>query len=122
MYQVHDLSSYHDGEVYDISQTNHYIEDGDVLITSSGFAIMYEAWPVRVTGESLILHRLVDGLTFDDVFTNDGKDYRAQANEILTNPDALIARAVDPVAELAEEERAESCAWDQRQQYLLDDA
>lgn len=122
MYQVHDLSDYNDGEVYDISQTNHFIEDGDIIIANNCFAIMFEAWPVVVTGESVILHRLIDGLTFDDVFANEGKDYRAQANEILTNPDALIARAVDPVAELEEEERAEACAWDQRQQYLLDDA
>ena len=122
MYTVHDLSSYHDGEVYDICQTNRHITNGDVIITNESFLIMYDAWPVRVIGESLIFHRLVEGYTFDNVFLSEGKDYRAQANQILNNPDALRARAIDPVAEEREEERAEQADWDQRTQNMLDDA
>jgi len=122
MYQVHDLSSYSDGEIYDITQTNHFIEDGDVIIANTCFALMFKAWPVVITGESSVFHRLTDGYTYDEVFADEYKTYLPQVHDITTNPDALLQRAVDPVAELAEEERAEACAWDQRQQYLLDDA
>jgi hypothetical protein len=122
MYQVHDLTSLTMGEAYDETQTNPFIEDGDILIVTDGLAVMVKAWPTMVDGHSDMFHRLTDGYTFDDVYFNEGDDYRAQVKEIRTNPEALYARAVDPVAELLEEERAEACAWDQRQQLLLDDA
>lgn len=122
MYQVHDLTSLTMGEAYDETQTNRHIEDGDILFVEDGFAVMVKAWPTMVEGESTVFHRLTDGYTFDDMFANEGDDYRAQVKAIHDNPSGLIARAIDPVAEREEEERAEACAWDQRQQYLLDDA
>ena len=122
MYAVHDLTSLSMGDAYDETQINRHIEDGDVLFVKDGFAVMMKAWPTMVEGQSTVFHRLTDGYTFDDVFTNEGDDYRAQVADIRDNPSALIARAIDPVAEREEEERAEECAWDQRQQYLLDDA
>lgn len=122
MYAVHDLTSLSMGDAYDETQINRHIEDGDILFVKDGFAVMMKAWPTMVEGQSTVFHRLTDGYTFDDVFTNEGDDYRAQVADIRNNPSALIARAIDPVAEREEEERAEECAWDQRQQYLLDDA
>jgi hypothetical protein len=122
MYQVHKLFEYNDGEIYDITQTNHFIKDGDIIIANTCFVLMFKAWPVVITGESSEFHRLTEGHTFEEVFADEYKDYLPQVIEIKTNPDALLDRAVDPVAELEEEERIEAYAWDQRQQYLLDDA
>ena len=122
MYAVHDLTSLSMGDAYDETQINRHIESGDVLIVSDGFAIMVKAWPTMVDDHSFMFHRLTDGYTFDDVYFNEGEDYRAQVKEIRNNPEALIARAVDPVKERLEEERAEMADWDQRSQYLLDDA
>ena len=124
MYSVHDLTSLSMGDAYDETQINRHIEDGDILFVKDGFAILIGAWPNMVEGESNVFHQFASGYTFDDLArpTMGNKDYRAQVAEIRTNPSALIARAIDPVAEREEEERAEECAWDQRQQYLLDDA
>ena len=124
MYSVHDLTSLSMGDAYDETQTNRHIEDGDILFVKDGFAILIGAWPTMIEGESNVFHQFASGYTFDDLARPDmgNKDYRAQVAEIRTNPSALIARAIDPVAEREEEERAEECAWDQRQQYLLDDA
>ena len=124
MYSVHDLTSLSMGDAYDETQINRHIEDGDILFVKDGFAILIGAWPTMVEGESNVFHQFASGYTFDDLARPDmgNKDYRAQVAEIRTNPSALIARAIDPVAEREEEERAEECAWDQRQQYLLDDA
>ena len=124
MYSVHDLTSLSMGDAYDETQINRHIEDGDILFVKDGFAILIGAWPTMVEGESNVFHQFASGYTFDDLArpTMGNKDYRAQVAEIRTNPSALIARAIDPVAEREEEERAEECAWDQRQQYLLDDA
>jgi hypothetical protein len=109
-------------EAYDATQYCRHIEDGDVLIVEDGLAVMMKAWPTMVEGESTVFHRLADGYTFDDVFTEDGDDYRAQVAEIRANPDALRARALDTVAEIREDERAELADWDQRTQNMLDDA
>ena len=124
MYAVHDLTSLSMGDAYDETQINRHIEDGDILFVKDGFAILIGAWPTMVEGESNVFHQFASGYTFDDLArpTMGNKDYRAQVADIRTNPSALIARAIDPVAEREEEERAEECAWDQRQQYLLDDA
>ena len=122
MYTVHDLTSLSMSEAYDATQYCRHIEDGDVLIVEDGLAVMMKAWPTMVEGQSTVFHRLADGYTFDDVFTEDGDDYRAQVAEIRANPDALRARALDTGAEIREDERAELADWDQRSQYLLDDA
>jgi len=122
MYAVHDLTSLSMGDAYDETQINPHIEDGDILIVGDGFAVMMKAWPTMVEGQSVMFHRLADDYTFDDVYFNEGDDYRAQVKEIRDNFEALIDRAIDPVKERLEEERAEACAWDQRQQLLLDDA
>lgn len=58
---VHDLSDLDDGEVYDITQTNEEIKDGDVLKMSDGrVAILCQAWPCMVVGDSTVLHKLKD--------------------------------------------------------------
>ncbi len=114
MYSVHDLTSMSMKEAYDATQYCRHIEDGDVLIVEDGLAVMMKAWPTMIEGESNVFHLFINESEYHE--------YHAQANEILTNPDALRARAVNTVAEIREEERAEQADWDQRQQNLMDDA
>lgn len=122
MYAVHDLASLSMGDAYDETQINRHIEDGDILIVGDGLAVMVKAWPTMVEGHSDMFHRLTEDYTFDDMFFNEGEDYRAQVKEIRNNPEALFWRALDPVKERLEEERAEMADWDQRTQNMLDDA
>ena len=58
--QVHDLSRMSGRELYDETQTNDDIHDGDVLMTDSGVGIMVEAWPVIVAGDIQGFHKLKD--------------------------------------------------------------
>jgi hypothetical protein len=58
--QVHDLSRMSGRELYDETQTNDDIHDGDVLVTDSGVGIMVEAWPVIVAGDIQGFHKLKD--------------------------------------------------------------
>ena len=124
MYSVHDLTPMSMSEAYDATQYCRHIKDGDILIVEDGFALLIDAWPTMVDGESTVFHKFASGYTFDDLARPNmgNKDYRAQVAEIRTNPDALRDRALDTVAEIREDERAELADWDQRQQNMLDDA
>ena len=124
MYSVHDLTPMSMSEAYDATQYCEHIVDGDILIVEDGFALLIGAWPTMVEGESNVFHQFASGYTFDDLARPDmgNKDYRAQVAEIRTNPDALRDRALDTVAEIREDERAELAEWEQRQQNMLDDA
>jgi len=65
---IHDLAHLDDRTVYDETQTNNKIKDGDVLKLSGGrVAIMNRAWPVMHTGDSEHLHQLESGHTFDSI-------------------------------------------------------
>ena len=59
---VHDLISFDDRTVYDITQIDsdeYNIQDGDILkLSDNRWAVMVEAWPVMVVGTSDVLHRL----------------------------------------------------------------
>lgn len=59
--QVHDLSHMDDRQVYDITQTSDDIHDGDVLkMSNNRVAILFQAWPTMVIGDSDQLHQLED--------------------------------------------------------------
>jgi len=124
MYTVHDLTSMSMSEAYDATQYCRHIKDGDILIVEDGFGLLIDAWPTMVEGESTVFHKFASGYTFDDLARPDmgNKDYRAQVAEIRANPEALRARALDTVAEIREDDRAELADWDQRSQNMLDDA
>jgi hypothetical protein len=53
---IHDLRGMLPFSVYDTTQWDDSIKDGDVLLTDEGVAIMCEAWPVMVIGTSRVLH------------------------------------------------------------------
>ena len=56
--QVHDFSKLSPRDLYDETQTNDNINDGDILISSNGIGIMVGAWPVVVVGDIEGFHKL----------------------------------------------------------------
>ena len=97
MYKVHDLTSYTMSESYDITQSCDDIKSGDVLIVKDGIAILMQAWPTMIVGESKVFHQYFDGYDFDNLTDSGNTDYRPQVKEIKTNPQALIERASNPL-------------------------
>jgi hypothetical protein len=74
---VHDFDGTPAGEVYDQTQTDDSIKDGDVLNLGNGnVAILMKAWPTVVIGEIEGFHRLASGVSFESI--DDGK-YAASA-------------------------------------------
>lgn len=63
---VHDFTGQYSGDVYDQTQTDNSIKDGDVLDLGAGnVAIMVEAWPTIVVGEIEQFHKLSIGASFE---------------------------------------------------------
>ncbi|WP_087865330.1 hypothetical protein [Comamonas thiooxydans] len=63
---VHDFKGMDSGDVYDRTQTDSAIKDGDVLDLGNGnVAILVAAWPTVVTGEIEHFHHLKEGRTFE---------------------------------------------------------
>ena len=74
---VHNFVGTSPGEVYDQTQIDDSIKDGDVLNLGQGnVAILMKAWPTVVVGEIEHFHRLASGVTIESV--DDGK-YAASA-------------------------------------------
>ena len=74
---IHNFRGTPPGEVYDQTQIDDSIKDGDVLNLGSGnVAILMKAWPMVIFGEIEHFHRLSSGVTFESV--DDGK-YAASA-------------------------------------------
>ena len=65
--QVHDLRHMSHGEVYDETQTNSKIKDGDVLRVEGGTAAMVGAWPTMIHGKSDTLHSFKNGVSIHDI-------------------------------------------------------
>lgn len=63
--KVHDFTKEEDdGDVYDATQTNDHIKDGDVLKLSGGRAgVLVKAWPVITHGTSDALHKAKGHIT-----------------------------------------------------------
>jgi len=69
-FNIHNLTPYDDGEVYDLTQEDEVIKDGDILILAPlngepRYAILCQAWPTIVYGQSKILHSLVNTTWFE---------------------------------------------------------
>jgi len=62
--QIHDLTHMSHGQVYDHSQTSDEIKDGDILKVKGGHALMYQAWPTMIHGDTDVLHSLKPGASF----------------------------------------------------------
>jgi len=63
---VHDFSGRCSGDVYDQTQTDNTIKDGDVLDLGGGnVAVMVRAWPTIVVGEIEYFQRLQQRETFE---------------------------------------------------------
>ena len=61
---VHDFAGEYSGDVYDQTQTDCRIKDGDVLDLGCGnVAILVQAWPTIVAGEIEHFHTLAPGET-----------------------------------------------------------
>ena len=94
---VHNFRGTPPGEVYDQTQIDDSIKDGDVLNLGSGnVAILMKAWPMVIFGEIEHFHRLSSGVTFESV--DDGKyaASAAKAREVLNftpDPAALADMA-----------------------------
>lgn len=74
---VHAFEGKPPSEVYDQTQTDESIKDGDVLNLGNGnVAILMAAWPTIVFGEIEGFHRLAPGQNFDSI---DGGKYAASA-------------------------------------------
>ena len=62
---VHDFAGEYSGDMYDQTQTDCRIKDGDVLDLGCGnVAIQIQAWPTIVAGEIEHFHSLAHGETF----------------------------------------------------------
>jgi hypothetical protein len=55
--KTHNLKTLTMGEAYDETQCSDEIKDGDILLVQDGVAVMVEAWPIMVVGESTVFHR-----------------------------------------------------------------
>jgi len=69
--KVHDFSHMSDGDIYDQTQWDDTIRDGDVLIGSKGAGILVDAWPVVVTGHMEEFHKLSPDISWEEF--EDGK-------------------------------------------------
>jgi len=62
---IHDMRDMSDGEVYDDTQTNEKIRDGDILLMSDNrVALLFKAWPAMIVGDSNALHKLDQAVTW----------------------------------------------------------
>lgn len=74
---IHDFKGTSSHEVYDLTQTDDSIKDGDILNLGHGnVAILMGAWPTTVSGEIEGFHLLASGETFESV---DGGKYAGSA-------------------------------------------
>lgn len=77
--QVHDFTGWKPRDVYDRTQTDDAIKDGDVLNLGNGnVAILVKAWPTIVVGDIEQFHRLKAGTSFE---TFDSGKYAASAEK-----------------------------------------
>ena len=65
MVKVVDLRGIPEELLYDETQCNEEIKDGDVLLCDNGVGIMVKAWPVSVSSNMYDFHVLSKGLTWE---------------------------------------------------------
>ena len=65
---VHNFIGESPGDVYDRTQTDDSIKDGDILNLGNGnIAILVQAWPTVVCGEIEHFHKIEDGYEFEKI-------------------------------------------------------
>lgn len=113
---VHDFSSNSDEDVYNATQTDNNINDGDILNLSDGRkAILYKSWPIMVVGTSNILHSLKDGVTWDS-FRRGRYAKAAELAKSINNPESLtegIMGGVKPIASIGRMMQLAGVAYDE---------
>jgi hypothetical protein len=62
--RIFDLRDLDMASAYDWSQSEP-IRHGDVMLVADGVAVMCEAWPCMVAGDSEVFHRPADGVTWE---------------------------------------------------------
>jgi hypothetical protein len=96
--QVHDLRHMSHGEVYDHTQTNEKIKDGDVLHVKGGVAALLGAWPTMIHGTSKTLHSFKDGTdihNFDDGVYHQTAKLAAKTHGLKEDCDTLNSKHLD---------------------------
>jgi len=71
MVKIVDLRGIPEESLYDGTQCNEEIKDGDVLLCDNGVGIMVKAWPVSISNNRLDFHVLANHLTWETF--EDGK-------------------------------------------------
>lgn len=99
--KVHHLTNLTGSDLYDRTQTDNSIKDGDVIHSKNGVGIMHQAWPVHHSGNESAFHRLKPGYSHE---TFDNGKYAASAK--LANSIAMKdkgGRMIGPRGKLPEE-------------------
>jgi len=55
--KTHNLRDFTMSAAYDETQCSDEIKDGDILLVQDGVAVLVEAWPVMVVGDSTVFHK-----------------------------------------------------------------
>jgi hypothetical protein len=93
----HDLIHLDHSEAYDRTQWDDTIHDGDVLHLADGArAILVQAWPVMVVGDSDTFHHLAPGVTWEVLDGGKYMDAVRMAHEIVTLPLGKLVESTDP--------------------------
>lgn len=89
MHTIHNLLSLSMNEAYDYTQYSDAVKDGDTLIVSDGVAVMNEAWPVMLTGESTVFHAVKP-----EFFTEFTNQYHEAWSDAQRDVHQLVLQAV----------------------------
>lgn len=82
-FKVHALAGRAGAEVYDQTQTDSTMKDGDLLDLGGGnIGILLQAWPTVVCGEIDQFHKLADGVSFDSYLEGKYSAAALKAREI----------------------------------------
>jgi hypothetical protein len=92
--KVHDLRGMDHGDVYDQTQTDDNISDGDVIIADNATAVMCKAWPVLVSGRSDVFHTLKPGRSFTD-YENGRYEESEMLAQHLAQENGIVEESVE---------------------------
>lgn len=96
-FKVHDLTSFDIEDAYHATQTDENIKSGDILLVRDGVAVLDLAWPIMVTGESKVFHRLDDKTTWESLAT----DLTDKDRNFLNQVALIKSKSVDELRSLA---------------------
>lgn len=99
--KIFDLRDLDMGSAYDWSQYGPCMH-GDVMLVADGVAVMCEAWPCMVAGDSDVFHRPADGVTWERFALDCPRPGMAERLLAGVAVARLPLRALVAVAELAD--------------------